>query len=112
MQCPACQTEARKFGKDRYGNQRYQCLACRKTFSGRPANLLGIMRIGMDKALSVLTLLVEGMSIRATMRASGTDRGTILDLVALMGERCANLLTNRINKLTVENVQIDEVCGF
>ena len=33
MQCPACQNEARKFGKDRDGNQRYQCQTCRKTFA-------------------------------------------------------------------------------
>jgi hypothetical protein len=26
----------RKFGKDRSGNQRYQCMTCRKTFSDRP----------------------------------------------------------------------------
>ncbi len=57
MQCPTCQSEARKFGKDRYGNQRYQCLACRKTFSDRPAKPLDEMRLPLDKAISCLNLL-------------------------------------------------------
>ena len=45
MLCPTCQVEARKFGKDRDGNQRYQCQTCRKTFSDRPARPLGDMRL-------------------------------------------------------------------
>jgi transposase-like protein len=43
MNCPVCQNEARKFGKDRYGNQRFQCLTCRKTFSDRPVNVLTVI---------------------------------------------------------------------
>ncbi len=112
MQCPTCQAEARKFGRDRYGNQRYQCLACRKTFSDRPANPLGTMRIGMDKALAVLQLLLEGVSIRATMRVTGVNRTTVLELLTLMGGRCEQMLASRIKKLPVKDVQVDEVWGF
>ena len=53
MLCPTCQAESRKFGRDRDGNQRYQCLACKKTFSDRPARPLGDMRIDLDKPLVV-----------------------------------------------------------
>src|SRR5262245_23380854 len=112
MQCPACQTEARKFGRDRDGNQRYQCLACRKTFAERPARPLGDMRITLDKALTCLHHLVEGVSVRATMRLTGTNRNTILDLLALMGGRCEGMLKGRMNKLPVVDVQCDEVWGF
>src|SRR5687767_3090179 len=84
MHCPTCQTEARKFGRDRDGNQRYQCLTCRKTFADRPARLLGDMRIDLDKAVACLHHLVEGVSVRATMRLTGTNRTTILELLDLM----------------------------
>ena len=97
MQCPACQSEARKFGKDRDGNQRFQCLTCRKTFADRPTRPLGDMRIDMDKALKCLHLLVEGMSIRSTMRVTGTNRNTILDLLALVGDNCARLMVKRFS---------------
>lgn len=112
MQCPTCQAEARKFGKDRDGNQRYQCLTCKKTFSDRPARPLGEMRISMDKALVCLHHLVEGCSVRATMRLTGTNRNTILDLLALIGERCERLLSGRIQNVPVVDVQADEVWGF
>lgn len=112
MQCPTCQTEARKFGKDRSGNQRYQCQICRKTFSDVPAKPLGAMRIDMDKALACLKLLVEGMSVRATMRVTGTNRSTILDLMTFVGDNCERMLEERIKGHAVKDVQCDEVWGF
>ncbi|HEX3152357.1 MAG TPA: IS1 family transposase [Gemmataceae bacterium] len=112
MLCPTCQTEARKFGRDRDGNQRYQCQTCRKTFSDRPVRALGDMRLNMDKALTVLHHLVEGVSIRATMRLTGVNRNTIIDLLMLMGERCERLLSGRIKNLPVVDVQADEIWGF
>lgn len=112
MQCPACQTEACRFGKDRYGNQRFQCLECRKTFSDRPARPLGDMRLDLDKALACLQLLLEGMSVRATMRVTGVNRNTILALLAMMGERCEKMLEGRISGVPVVDVQCDEIWGF
>src|SRR4051812_20175636 len=105
MNCPTCQSEARKFGKDRDGNQRFQCLTCKKTFSDRPARPLGDMRIDLDKALVCLHHLAEGVSVRATMRLTGTNRNTILDLLSLMGERCEAMLKDRIKNLPVVDVQ-------
>src|SRR5438128_1196403 len=96
MQCPTCQSEARKFGKDRDGNQRFQCLTCRKTFSERPARPLGSMRLDMDKAVLCLKHLLEGVSLRATMRLVGVNRNTILDLLVLIGERCDFMLDWRV----------------
>lgn len=108
MLCPTCQTEDRKFGKDRDGNQRFQCLTCRKTFSDRPARPLGDMRLDLDKALVVLRHLVEGTSVRATMRLTGVNRNTILDLLALIGERCERMLAGRIKNIPVVDVQADD----
>ena len=91
MQCPTCQTEARKFGRDRAGNQRYQCQACRKTFSDRPARPLDEMRLPLDKALFCLQLLTEGNSIRATVRVSGVSKDTVIALLVCVGEKCEAL---------------------
>src|SRR5436305_16835 len=107
MRCPTCRNDARKFGRDRDGNQRYQCATCRKTFSDRPVKPLGSMRLDLDKALKVLQLLLEGMSIRATMRVTGTNRNTILDLLALVGGRCEALLDSRLKGIAVRDVQVD-----
>ena len=112
MLCPACDTEGRKFGKDRDGNQRFQCVTCRKTFSDRPVNPLGSMRLDMGKAIQVLQLLLEGMSVRATMRVTGVNRNTILDLLVNVGDRCELLLEDRMRGIPVADVQVDEVWGY
>ncbi len=112
MLCPTCQAESRKFGKDRQGNQRFQCLACKKTFSDRPANPLGSMRLDMAKAVQCLQLLLEGMSVRATMRVTGVNRNTILDLLVNVGDRCELLLEDRMRGTPVNDVQVDEVWGY
>ena len=112
MLCPTCQAEARKFGHDRDGNQRYQCRTCHKTFSDRPAKPLGSMRLEMDKALQVLQLLLEGMSVRATMRVTRVNRNTILDLLVHVGDHCEMMLEDRIQKVPVKDVQVDEVWGY
>src|SRR4051794_17048477 len=107
MRCPSCDSEARKFGRDRDGNQRFQCLTCRKTFADRPGRPLGDMRIDMDKALQCLKLLVEGMSVRATMRCTGTNRTTILDLMTFVGNNCERMMVARFTALPVDDVQVD-----
>lgn len=112
MLCPTCQTAGRKFGKDRDGNQRYQCRPCGKTYSDRPANPLGDMRLSLDKAVSCLRLLIEGNSIRATSRVSGVAKRTILDLLAFVGAGCELLLSGRIQHMPVADVQCDEIWGF
>jgi transposase-like protein/IS1 family transposase len=112
MQCPTCQIEARKFGRDRYGNQRYQCLACRTTFSDRPARPLGEMRLSLDKALAVLKLLTEGNSIRATSRVSGVAKNTVIALLISVGQKCEAFLRDKLQAVKVKDVQADEIWGF
>src|SRR5215217_93664 len=112
MLCPTCQTAGRKFGKDRDGNQRYQCVGCKKTYSDRPASPLGDMRLSLDKAVLCLQLLVEGNSVRATSRISKVAKRTILDLLVRVGGQCETLLSGRIQNMPVADVQCDEVWGF
>ena len=112
MLCPTCQTEGRKFGKDRYGHQRYQCLTCRKTFSDRPARPLGEMRLPLDKAVEVLALMTEGVSVRATVRITGVCKDTVLALLEVVGRQVADMMERRFIGLPVDDVQVDEIWGF
>ncbi len=112
MKCPTCEADGRKFGKDRDGNQRFQCVACRKTFADRAAKPLGDMRLALDKAIFVLKLLTEGNSIRATVRLSGVAKDTVTTLLVCIGQKCELFLHDRLQAITVADVQADEIWGF
>ncbi len=97
MTCHLCQASgAKKHGRDRYGNQRFRCRTCRKTFSERPDRPLGAMTVPVEKALLILQLLCEGSGIRAVQRVTGCHQETILKLLATVGAGCETLLAERV----------------
>ncbi len=112
MNCPTCNTTARKHGKDRKGQQRFRCPSCNRTFLEPHERPLGNMRLSLDKAVSVIHHLVEGCSIRTTERITGVEKRTILSLLALVGQRCEKLMEDRIQGLKVKEVSCDEVWGY
>src|ERR1044071_6788129 len=112
MDCPPCQTPAKRFGKDRKGNQRFRCNTCRKTFSERPERPLGDMRLPVERALLVLHLLCEGSSIRAIERITGTEKKTVLRLLSQVGSGCERMLSELVKDIPVQDVQADELWTY
>lgn len=112
MTCHNCKLEAQKAGKDRKGNQRYRCVQCRKTFQEMKENLLGTMRVSLDRAEMCLKLLLEGMSIRSIQRITGLHQETILSLLVFAGEKCERLMNDKIKNVPVKDVEADEIWGF
>ncbi|HEY0543811.1 MAG TPA: IS1 family transposase [Pyrinomonadaceae bacterium] len=112
MTCHNCQSIAKRFGKDRKGNQRFRCLTCGKTFQAERDKPLNDMRIPMDKALMCLQLLVEGMSVRSIERITGIHRDTVLDLMLVAGEKCEALMDKLIRKVQVSDIQADEIWSY
>ncbi|MDT4968387.1 MAG: hypothetical protein QOJ64_3124 [Acidobacteriota bacterium] len=108
MNCPTCDKPAKRFGKDRKGNQRFRCLTCGKTFQEPKVKTLDNMTLAEGKALSVLQHLVEGCSVRSTERLTGVHRDTILSLLTVAGRKCEALMEERIKGLSVREVQCDE----
>lgn len=70
------------------------------------------MTIPEDKALMALQLLIEGTSIRATERLTGLHRDTICRLLILAGEKCERLLSEKIQRIVVRDVEVDEIWTF
>ncbi|MCA1605262.1 MAG: hypothetical protein LC775_07285, partial [Acidobacteria bacterium] len=112
MTCHNCQIKAKKFGKDRYGNQRYHCNKCRKTFQAYRQKLLGNMYLPDDQALLILNLLVEGASIRSIERITQIEKKTILSLLTLAGQRCEDLTNRYMRKVSCVELQFDELWTF
>ena len=70
------------------------------------------MILAEEKAMSVLQHLVEGCSVRSTSRITGVHPKTILNLLSLAGEKCEQLMAERIRGLRVKEVQCDELWGY
>lgn len=116
MTCHNCSSICKKFGK--FGPQRiqrYRCNQCKRTFSEeheKPKGPLGDMRISLDKAETILKLMLEGMSVRSIQRITGAHQKTILDLLVLAGEKCERIMNAKVKGIAVRDVEADEMWGF
>ena len=111
MKCEHCGHEhVAKFGKDRHGNQRFRCKSCGKTFTERHA--LSGRQTSMDDTVKVLSMLLEGMSVRSCERLTGMHRDTILSLMIEAGENCRRFMESTIHDIPAEFVECDEQWAF
>lgn len=69
-------------------------------------------RLPVAKKVAVISALVEGCSVRSTSRLTGVAKGTILRLLASVGEACAKYQDAAIRNVAAQRVQIDEIWSF
>jgi transposase-like protein/IS1 family transposase len=112
MTCTDCRVDCQRFGKHRNGLRRFRCPNCKKTYTEAHNRVMDSMYIPQEKAILALRLLLEGNSIRSTERITELDRNTIMSLLAKAGDRCQTLMISRIQNLTVQDVEADEIWGF
>ena len=72
MTCRKCQhSTVKKFGFNRNKTRRYRCTTCSATFSdAAPAPFLTGHTTERDKATQAISLMLEGMSVRAISRVN------------------------------------------
>ena len=113
MIAPYCRhDQVKKFGRNRNGSQRYRCLLCGLTWTEDRVRPIGEMRIDESKAVEVLEMLLEGVSIRSTVRLTGVAKDTILSLLELIGKRALRYWGQYMTNLPVSNLQVDEIWGY
>lgn len=113
MTCLRCQHgTAVKAGTTNANTPRFRCNDCGARFTLPKVNPLGRHTTRLDDAERVLTLLTEGMSIRAISRVTGVHKTTILSLLLTLGAKCATLFDERVVGLTPRYVQADELWTF
>ncbi len=110
--CHTCGGPTIGWGKDRQGNPRRFCKACKASFGIIPARPLGKMRLDLVKAATVVSLLAEGSSIRSAERVTGVHRDTICSLLLVVGDKCGRLLGQMVKGVKVEDVQCDELWSY
>jgi transposase-like protein/IS1 family transposase len=110
--CHNCKTECKRKGKDRKGNQPYQCRLCRKTFQEPREKPLEGMYLPVEKAEQILKLLLEGNSVSSVERVTDVHHGTILKLLVLAGEKCERIMSRMVVNVKVRDVECDELWSY
>ncbi|MGA2184244.1 MAG: IS1 family transposase [Bryobacteraceae bacterium] len=68
--------------------------------------------ISTAKKIAVISALVEGCSVRSTVRLTGVSKGAVLRLLASVGKACADYQNATIRSIPAKRVQIDEIWSF
>lgn len=69
-------------------------------------------RLSHEKRCSVVRCLVEGCSVRSTVRMTGVAKNTVQKLTRDLGEACLRFQDARLRLLPCKRVQCDEVWCF
>ena len=74
--------------------------------------MISMNRLSGEKRTSVVAALVEGNSIRATVRMTGVAKNTVTKLLVDLGTVCSIYQDQAMRDLTCERVQCDEIWAF
>jgi IS1 family transposase len=69
-------------------------------------------RLSTERRAQVVACLVEGNSIRATVRMTGVAKNTVVKLLADLGAACAEYQDATLTDLTCERIEVDEIWSF
>jgi len=69
-------------------------------------------KLSTEKQAMILRALVEGNSIRATARMTGTSKNTVSKLLRDVGAHCKNWHDRKVRDVTAQQVQADEIWSF
>src|SRR5712692_1483671 len=88
---------------------------------GRPAELtslerssilVSMNRLTKEERVQVVSALVEGNSIRSTVRMTGVAKNTIVKLLADLGQACWEYQDEVMHDLPCKRLQCDEIWSF
>ena len=64
------------------------------------------------KRAAVVSALVEGNSIRATVRMTGVAKNTVVKLLVELGDACQSYADEHLRNLPCKRLQVDEIWAF
>lgn len=69
-------------------------------------------KLDMAKRVAVVSALVEGCSIRSTVRLTGVSKNTITKLLVELGAACSEYLDKNLVNLNSKRIQCDEIWQY
>jgi IS1 family transposase len=74
--------------------------------------MVSMNRMSTDRRAQVIGALVEGNSIRATVRMTGAAKNTVTKLLVDLGEACETYQDRVMRDLPCRTVQVDEIWAY
>jgi IS1 family transposase len=69
-------------------------------------------RLSTERRAQIIGSLVEGNSIRATVRMTGAAKNTVTKLLVDLGEACSDYQDRTLRDLPCETIQVDEIWAY
>jgi IS1 family transposase len=69
-------------------------------------------RLSTEKRVRIVGCLVEGMSVRATVRVTGAAKNTVTKLLVDLGDTCSAYMAATLVGLLSERIECDEIWSF
>jgi IS1 family transposase len=82
------------------------------TNPNRSGIMVSMNRLSTEQRARIIGCLVEGNSIRATVRMTGAAKNTVTKLLVDLGRACETYQVETMVDLTCERVQCDEIWSF
>lgn len=75
-------------------------------------SLLRMNKLSDSRRAAIIRALVEGNSVRATARLTGTAKATVLKLLVEIGEFCSIYQDHALQNLNCQRVEADEIWAY
>jgi IS1 family transposase len=72
----------------------------------------GMNKLNRDRRVQILSLLCEGMSLRAVTRVTGASINTVTGLLVTAGKACSEYQDRAFRNLQCRRLQVDELWAF
>ena len=82
------------------------------TSSSRSGIMVSMNRLSTEKRAQIVGALVEGNSIRATVRMTGAAKNTVTKLLVDLGSACAEYQDDVLRELPCTTIQADEIWSY
>src|SRR5216117_3388364 len=74
--------------------------------------MVNMNQLPVNKRVQVISALVEGNSIRATVRMTGASKNTVAKLLVELGQACSEYQDKVFRNLNLKRIQCDEIWAF
>jgi IS1 family transposase len=82
------------------------------TMHDRSSIIVSMNRLDDTKRAQIVAFLVQGNSIRSTVRLTGTSKNTVTKLLVDLGNACSSFHDAHVRNVSARRVQCDEIWSF